>query len=135
MAYKKLSSFEIYGEVAEWLKAHAWKVCIRQRIEGSNPSLSAIKFLSFIFPHTCNILFMQGLGSVNQFLTQQYECSYQVPGIHWLQFLRDINVWLDLADIPQEVGDRLVLHGVYGYFNAYVPRLCPREPWCVPGMV
>ena len=31
------------GEVAEWLKAHAWKVCIRQRIEGSNPSLSAMK--------------------------------------------------------------------------------------------
>ncbi len=31
------------GQVAEWLKAHAWKVCIRQkRIEGSNPSLSAI---------------------------------------------------------------------------------------------
>ena len=29
------------GEVAEWSKAHAWKVCIRQRIEGSNPSLSA----------------------------------------------------------------------------------------------
>src|SRR5690606_4489322 len=31
------------GAVAEWSKAHAWKVCIRQpRIEGSNPSRSAI---------------------------------------------------------------------------------------------
>ena len=30
-----------HGEVAEWSKAHAWKVCIRQRIEGSNPSFSA----------------------------------------------------------------------------------------------
>ena len=30
------------GEVSEWLKEHAWKVCIRQKcIEGSNPSLSA----------------------------------------------------------------------------------------------
>ena len=29
------------GEVSEWLKEHAWKVCIRQRIEGSNPSLTA----------------------------------------------------------------------------------------------
>ncbi len=29
--------------MAEWSKAHAWKVCIRQRIEGSNPSLSATK--------------------------------------------------------------------------------------------
>jgi hypothetical protein len=29
------------GEVAERPKAHAWKACIRQRIEGSNPSLSA----------------------------------------------------------------------------------------------
>ena len=38
-----------YREVAEWLKAHAWKACIRQRIEGSNPFLSAKIFESFIF--------------------------------------------------------------------------------------
>lgn len=31
-----------YREVAEWLKAHAWKVCIPKGIEGSNPFLSAI---------------------------------------------------------------------------------------------
>ncbi|SBN33556.1 hypothetical protein KPMX200_40592 [Klebsiella pneumoniae] len=31
-----------YGEVSEWLKEHAWKVCIRQRIGGSNPPLTAI---------------------------------------------------------------------------------------------
>ena len=31
-----------HGEVAERSKAHAWKVCIRQkRIAGSNPALSA----------------------------------------------------------------------------------------------
>ena len=30
------------GDLSEWLKEHAWKVCIRQRIEGSNPSLTAI---------------------------------------------------------------------------------------------
>ncbi len=31
------------GDVAEWSKALAWKVSIRQkRIEGSNPSVSAI---------------------------------------------------------------------------------------------
>ena len=35
------------GEMAEWSKAHAWKVCIRQRIEGSNPSLSAIHVQQF----------------------------------------------------------------------------------------
>jgi hypothetical protein len=30
------------GEMTEWLKVHAWKVCIPQKgIEGSNPSLSA----------------------------------------------------------------------------------------------
>jgi hypothetical protein len=29
--------------VAEWLKAHAWKACIWQHIEGSNPFLSAKK--------------------------------------------------------------------------------------------
>ncbi len=30
-----------FGEMSEWLKEHAWKVCVRQRTEGSNPSLSA----------------------------------------------------------------------------------------------
>ena len=38
-----------YREVAEWLKAHAWKVCIPKGIEGSNPFLSAIsKATSFL---------------------------------------------------------------------------------------
>ncbi|SMG63420.1 conserved hypothetical protein [methanotrophic bacterial endosymbiont of Bathymodiolus sp.] len=36
-------SSQKYGELAERPKAHAWKVCIRQRIKGSNPLLSAIK--------------------------------------------------------------------------------------------
>lgn len=30
-----------YGELSEWLKEHAWKVCIRQRIESSNLLLTA----------------------------------------------------------------------------------------------
>ena len=34
-------SSKVSGEVSEWPKEHAWKVCIRKRIEGSNPSLSA----------------------------------------------------------------------------------------------
>ena len=34
------------GEMSEWLKEHAWKACMRKRIEGSNPSLSA-SFSSF----------------------------------------------------------------------------------------
>ena len=38
-----------HGEMAEWSKAHAWKVCNRQkRFMGSNPILSAI-FLFYIF--------------------------------------------------------------------------------------
>ena len=32
------------GEMAEWLKAHAWKACIPQGIQGSNPCLSAINY-------------------------------------------------------------------------------------------
>ena len=32
-----------FGEVAERLKAHAWKACVPQKgTEGSNPSLSAL---------------------------------------------------------------------------------------------
>jgi hypothetical protein len=31
-----------FGEVSEWSKEHAWKVCVRQKCTlGSNPSLSA----------------------------------------------------------------------------------------------
>ncbi len=30
------------GEVSEWPKEHAWKVCVPHGTEGSNPSLSAI---------------------------------------------------------------------------------------------
>ena len=37
------------GEMSEWLKEHAWKVCIRKRIEGSNPSLST----NFVFLLVC----------------------------------------------------------------------------------
>ena len=33
----------IVGEVSERPKEHAWKVCMGKLIEGSNPSLSAIK--------------------------------------------------------------------------------------------
>ena len=40
-ATRSCATLRAHGEVAEWSKAHAWKVCIRQRIEGSNPSLSA----------------------------------------------------------------------------------------------
>ena len=33
---------KMFGELSEWLKEHAWKVCIPLKgIEGSNPSVSA----------------------------------------------------------------------------------------------
>lgn len=35
------------GEMTEWLKVHAWKVCIPQKgIVGSNPAFSAKKNLT-----------------------------------------------------------------------------------------
>lgn len=46
---KRSNKSTFYREVAEWLKAHAWKVCIPKGIEGSNPFLSAIhKATSFL---------------------------------------------------------------------------------------
>jgi hypothetical protein len=41
----------VRGAVAEWSKAHAWKVCMGQKlIEGSNPSRSAkLLLLLFLF--------------------------------------------------------------------------------------
>ncbi len=35
------SEAKYIGEVAEWLNAHAWKACVPQGTEGSNPSLTA----------------------------------------------------------------------------------------------
>ena len=40
--YKSCQVYKVYGEVSEWSKEHAWKVCISKGIEGSNPSLTAI---------------------------------------------------------------------------------------------
>ena len=40
-----ICSLKLNREVAEWLKAHAWKACIWQHIEGSNPFLSAKKLM------------------------------------------------------------------------------------------
>ena len=49
-AYECMAIFSLicshYGELAEWLKAHAWKACIPQKgIGGSNPSFSAFLFI------------------------------------------------------------------------------------------
>ena len=45
-----------FREVAEWFKAHAWKACWVQALEGSNPFLSAkqnpAKVGFFIFKST-----------------------------------------------------------------------------------
>ena len=37
----KTYNYHNYREVAEWLKAHAWKVCKPKGFVGSNPILSA----------------------------------------------------------------------------------------------
>ena len=56
--FKNISIFAPSGEMAEWSKAHAWKVCNRQkRFMGSNPILSAIFFLSYRFPETFNRIY------------------------------------------------------------------------------
>ena len=39
-----INNIGINGEVSEWSKEHAWKVCKSQGFEGSNPSLTAICF-------------------------------------------------------------------------------------------
>ena len=39
-----ISSHLLYGEVAEWSMAHAWKACVGQLTAGSNPALSAMQW-------------------------------------------------------------------------------------------
>ncbi len=49
---EKSNIFAPTGEMAEWSKAHAWKVCNRQkRFMGSNPILSAGFYRSSFFNH------------------------------------------------------------------------------------
>ena len=49
--------------MAEWFMAHAWKACLRQRIQGSNPCLSA-KLLDNYEIHSTRILTMKNLFSL-----------------------------------------------------------------------
>jgi len=56
--------------VAEWLKAHAWKACIWQHIEGSNPFLSAknecfLKGKLFLFYSRTNFLVCKCMENIN----------------------------------------------------------------------
>jgi hypothetical protein len=63
-----------HGEVAEWLKAHDWKSCIRlNRIGGSNPPLSA----KFIPMHSKFL--MVCLAQIVQALNKQaFEAHYSL---------------------------------------------------------
>ena len=45
------------GEMAEWLKAHAWKACVPQGTVGSNPTLSAIERSPMDQTHLIVLLF------------------------------------------------------------------------------
>ena len=52
LAFKLQELTAVIGEVAEWLKAHAWKACIPQKgIGGSNPFLSALFYPVFTFSY------------------------------------------------------------------------------------
>ena len=58
------------GEVSEWLKEHAWKVCIRQRIEGSNPSLTATNSETRIA--RCGFFYGRYLGCSGQYCKEKH---------------------------------------------------------------
>jgi hypothetical protein len=56
------------GEMAEWLKAHAWKACVPQGTVGSNPTLSARRKppTGGSFPreeNSCVVAYSSGSGS------------------------------------------------------------------------
>ena len=116
MSYLKLR------EVAEWSKAHAWKVCIRQkRIEGSNPFLSAklnfnlyngaINFFrkTFIFLPLIYIGFsFVGEGNDSLFL----EIIYGLPFIFFgIYFIKEKNSSLIL------IATLYFIHILYDFYN------------------
>ena len=55
---QKADELTRHGEVSEWSKEHAWKVCVRRRTEGSNPSLTAITSLGFPPKSLCKLKFI-----------------------------------------------------------------------------
>ncbi len=62
------------GEMAEWLKAHAWKACVPQGTVGSNPTLSArcteetsfFKLLAHLHPPSTMTIFRQRFPRVDE---------------------------------------------------------------------
>ena len=58
--YSLISKIYFSGEVSEWPKEHAWKVCILQKgIVGSNPTLSAFIRQSITYGGVC-IFYTEG---------------------------------------------------------------------------
>ena len=76
------------GEVAEWSKAHAWKVCIRKRIEGSNPSLIVMVTLFVAFLDrlnlTCALPLMANEYGCTQAELQEY--GPQLMGLFYVAY-------------------------------------------------
>ena len=77
--------------MAEWSKAHAWKVCIRQkRIEGSNPFLSAnIYFDKYTYINLLNKLKYLGLSITSfailfKLMSWQYAQYLLIAGLSFL---------------------------------------------------
>ncbi len=46
--FLETDKIELFGEVSERSKEHAWKVCVPHGTEGSNPSLSANKSITYM---------------------------------------------------------------------------------------
>ena len=78
-----------FGEVSEWPKEHAWKVCIRKRIEGSNPSLTAI----LKKPRNCGAFFMGGGKGVFLLSCGEDEIVGVDEVVRVLSYLFDLSGW------------------------------------------
>ena len=65
--------------MAEWLKAHDWKSCLRQRNQGSNPCLSAIFMRNPPNQRVFLCLFLNSRNLVQAlFLRKLFECAFCV---------------------------------------------------------
>ena len=121
------------GEVAEWSKAHAWKVCIRQRIEGSNPSLTAK-----LYPKRLIVL---GFFFLAAEYTRRYtRVSFQGAGLRFLNPVyqphgrfRTLRAHLPLRLRVTCLPFEMVIPGPY-VSSKPRPSLC-RAPLQGPGMV
>ena len=130
LGIKKSFIFVPTGEMAEWSKAHAWKVCNRQkRFMGSNPILSATFFTCFIaqplFSNTRDILsnkYHFGIWTVFGLFMVLFYIGLGLFVMFFPDFNEKFNIPPQYSGIKYFFGIFLIMYGIIRFFRV-LPKL------------